>query len=759
MMNGRRSQRLSPLGRFLIFVVVGVLLVRGMPSIAAIAQSQFVAPPALITQGTQAFEQGDFQAALEYWQQAEKAYQRQGDQPGEIGSRLNQAKAWQNLGFYRRAKEGLEQILPLVQAQPATELQAQVWLEYGNLLRLVGDLTTAQRKLETSLEIAQSVGSHEVVQAAQLQLGNVFLAQHNHAAALPYFQQAAASPSSAQLAAQLRQLQVLQVLNRTSEAIALLPVLETHLAQLPPSHQSVYGYIKFASLLPASSTSPLQAAALLATAIQQAKRLNHVRAESYATGQLAKLYEQGGQWQEANRLTRVALQQAKRLNLSEDIYQWQWQLGRILKTENKIPEAIAAYTEAVNLLRSLRQDLTALAPDVQFSFRDEVEPVYRELVDLLLQPNATQAQLKQARQVVESLQLAELNNFFREACIEAEARQIDQIDASAAVIYPVILSDRLEIILSLPGQPLRHVATSVNQRAVEAGIQQMRVALRRTAFGKERQVALGQMYNWLIQPIAADLAQSSPKTLVFVLDGALRSLPMAALYDGKHYLIEQYQIANTPGLQLMSPRTFSQKEARGLIAGLSESRAGAVPLPGVKREIEIIQQYLPSQVLANEKFTGQALKERAVAVPFNVLHLATHGKFGATVEETYLQTWDGRLTVDNLRTVLSQRSLQQQTAVELLVLSACETAEGNNRAALGMAGLAVRSGARSTLATLWAVNDDSTAQFMTQFYQQLAQPQVGKAEAVRNAQLALLQTKSFNHPYFWAPFILVGNWL
>jgi len=755
-MINRRFAR-SPI-RFVLYALLGFWLTVGMP-FGAIAQSQLTSPPALIQAGKQEFERGNFQAALERWQQAETAYRREGDLTGEIGSRLNQAKAWQNLGFYRRAKESLEQILPTVQAQPASALQVEVMLEYGNLLRLVGDLATAQRTLETSLAIAQSSQSQEAVQAAQLQLGNLFLASQNNNAALSYFQQAAAAPGKSQFVAQLRQLQVLQALNRPQEAIALLPAIEAHLTSLPPSHRSVYGYIELAALLPPSNNSSLKAAKLLATAIQQAQSLGNLQAESYATGRLAGVYEQAKQWQDAQRLTQTALQQAKRLEMPEVIYQWQWQLGRILRAQGQSTAAIESYTEAVNLLRSLRKDLTALAPDVQFSFRDQVEPVYRELVDLLLQPDSTQAQLKQARQVVESLQLAELNNFFREACIDAEVRQIDDIDPTAAVIYPVILRDRLEIILSLPGQPLRHQATMVRQSDVEAGIQQMRIAFRPTAFINERRVAFGQMYDWLIKPIAADLSQSSTKTLVFVLDGSLRSLPMAALYDGKQYLVEQYQIANTPGLQLMSPRKFSQAQVRALIAGLSEGVAGAVPLPGVKQEVDIVQRQLPAQVLLNETFTTQALKARAIASPFTLVHLATHGKFGGTAEDTYLQTWDGRLTVNDLRAVLSQRSLKNQPAVELLILSACETAEGNNRAALGMAGLAVRSGARSTLATLWAVNDASTARFASEFYQQLRQPQMGKAQAVRNAQLTLLQSKEFNHPYFWAPFILVGNWL
>lgn len=752
------------LQKFILCSVLGLFLAWGIPFVIAIAQSSASSPQVLITQGQQEFEQGDFQTALNQWQQAEKLYRQQGNETGIIGSRLNQAKAWQNLGFYRRAKELLEQNLATLQAQPISELKAEVMLDYGNLLRLMGDRAEAQRVLQAGLAIAQKLQSSNIIQAAHLHLGNVLLVEQQYPEALQHFQYASTETGSLQLSAQLHQLKLLQQLNHSQEAIALLPTLESHLSTLPPSQRSIYTHIELASLLlspkPQTPTPHLlKSAQLLATAIQQAKALGNTRAESYATGRLGTLYQQTGQLQVAKRLTKSAIQLARRVDVPEILYQWQWQLGRILKAQGEIPAAIQTYTDAVNVLRSLRKDLTGLGLDVQFSFRDQVEPVYRELVDLLLQPNSFQEQLKQARQVVESLQLAELNNFFREACLDTEARQIDEVDPTAAVIYPVILRDRLEIILSLPGQPLRHAATPIVQTEVEAGIQRMRNALRRTAFPQERLAATGDLYRWIIQPIAADLTQQSIKTLVFVLDGSLRNLPMAALHDGHQYLIERYQIANTPGLQLMNPHKFSQQQVKALVAGLSEGVAGAIPLPGVKQEVETIERQLPAQVLMDRAFTTQALKAKATTASFTLVHLATHGNFGSSAENTFLQTWDGRLTVNDLRSVLSQRSLKDQSAIELLVLSACQTAEGNNRAALGMAGLAVRSGARSTLATLWAVNDASTARFIAEFYQQLLQPQVSKAEAVREAQLALIRSKEFSHPFFWAPFILVGNWL
>jgi CHAT domain-containing protein len=129
------------------------------------------------------------------------------------------------------------------------------------------------------------------------------------------------------------------------------------------------------------------------------------------------------------------------------------------------------------------------------------------------------------------------------------------------------------------------------------------------------------------------------------------------------------------------------------------------------------------------------------------------------VEDTFVLTWDNRLNVKELGDLLQTRSQDTNTPIELLVLSACQTAKGDKRAPLGLAGVAVRSGARSTIATLWSVNDESAAQFMIEFYHQLAKSKVTKAQAVRLAQLKLLKKPEFENPFYWAPFVLIGNWL
>jgi CHAT domain-containing protein len=165
-------------------------------------------------------------------------------------------------------------------------------------------------------------------------------------------------------------------------------------------------------------------------------------------------------------------------------------------------------------------------------------------------------------------------------------------------------------------------------------------------------------------------------------------------------------------------------------------------------------------VLLNQEFTTQRLQFQVNARPFSVIHLATHGEFSANPDQTFILAWDRKIKVNELNTLLRARDEQREEPIELLVLSACETAAGDRRAALGIAGIAVRAGARSTLASLWSVNDASTALLMGEFYRAIGDSQMTKAEALRQAQLMLLKDSYYGpRPYYWAPYILLGNWL
>ncbi len=728
----------------------------------------------LNTQGSLQLAQGDAQGAIASWQQATNIYRQTQDEVGVIGSQINQAQALQQLGLYGRARKILAGLQTKLTTEADPQLRALGLRSLGNALQVVGDLEESQTVLKSSLELTQSLDLTEETSATLFSLGNAARALQSYDVAIAFYEQTAARTSKPiiKTEAQLNQLSLLTNLHKWQEAQALIPEIKANLASLAPNRRTIYARVNLAkNLLDLEGQNSVSASYmgevenLLAQTIPQARHLQDKRAYSYALGTLGNLYEQQKQSKTAQKVTAKALALAMDINATDIAYQWQWQLGRLHQQQGNIARAIAFESEAVNSLQAIRGDLVATNLDAQYSFRESVEPIYRDLVKLLLSADGdrpSQEHLVKAREVIESLQLAELENYFREACIDAQPKQIDQVDEQAAVIYPIILPDRLSVIMALPGQPLDYYQTPISQTEVEQTLEGLFQALNPVFSNKKRLGLSEQVYDWLIEPAEAKLAAQNIETLVFVLDGSLRNLPMAALYDGEQYLIEKYGVALTPGLQLLEPEKLAREELEAVVAGVSESNEGFVALPGVKAEIQDISAIVPSQLLLNQEFTNQNFQQQLEKAPSPLVHLATHGQFSSNPEETFIVTWGGRIKVKDFEGLLQSReeSIDAQP-IELLVLSACQTAEGDKRAALGIAGIAVRSGARSTLATLWSVKDESTVKLMDKFYQQLAQANSSatKAEALREAQIALMHSDNFNHPFYWAPFILVGNWL
>jgi CHAT domain-containing protein len=733
----------------------------------------------LSIQGRLQLSLGQAQAALETWQQTAKLYGQANDPTGELGSQVNQAEAMQELGFYRNAARLLQPLQPKLEQQPDSLLKTAGLRNLGNILQVLGDLKQSQQILEQSLAVAQRLRSQTDIDATLLSLGNTARARQEFQTALNlYGQVSRRAVTLVQIQSQLNQLSLLITTEQWQEIQHRWPQILASVTTLPPSRAANMARIQLADSLikllvqpkpqpTADWPSAIDIAQLLSATIQQAQTLSDRTSEAYAKGTLGHLYEQTQQTSEAQKLTQQALLISQNLNAADLAYQWQWQLGRLLRAQGNQKGAIAAYSAALNNLRSLRNDLVTVNPEVQLSFRDEVEPVYRQMVDLLLQsaPGSpvNQANLVQARSVIESLQLAELNNFFRITCLEGKPVQIDQVidqtDPTAAALYPIILPDRLEIILKLPQKPLIRYTTAVRAEQTESTLEQLRWNLARPeALLKSRALAQ-KVYTWLIAPVAKELAQSQVKTLVLVPDGSFRNIPMAALYDGNQYLIEQYAIAIAPGLQLISPRPLPARGSRMVAAGITEPRFGFPSLPHVGQELQEISTEFPSRVLLNERFTNKALQTQVGFQPFSIVHLATHGQFSSKVDETFIVAWDRRITIDELMNLVQSRERGNPTPIELLILSACQTAKGDRRATLGLAGVAVRAGARSTIASLWSVYDQSTAELMNQFYRELSRKSVSKAEALRQAQLTLLRNPKYQRPLFWAPYVLLGNWL
>lgn len=532
----------------------------------------------------------------------------------------------------------------------------------------------------------------------------------------------------------------------------------------------------------------------LNSALTGSRARNDQRLESYSIGLLGRLYGLQGETEDARQLTERAIFLAEQTNALEILYVWQGQLGSLLEVDGNINAALAAYEQAVGTIQSVRPDLAKNAAGAgQVSSRELIEPILLAYADLLLR-HGDAADVRNARNVVEQLKTIEFERFFEETCVagaEGDEMDVSAVASGTSVLYPVIFEDRLELLLSrtLPGagsvvrEDIQRIVVEVDRATLEGVARSARRSLRNDDGSRGPLDELGQLHDLLIEPIAPLLAEADTTTIVFAPDGLLRGIPLSVLYDvdTKRFLIEDYAVATTLGLSLVDPTPFSQARHTGVFAGISESlQIGDAPpfssLEAVRAEIEDIRDVLPGPALIDAEFTKDALRNRLQRSRYSVAHLATHATFGRTVGDSYLLAYGGadgqgsRISLDELQDYTAQARIRGEP-IELLTLSACETGVGdpnadNELAILGLAGVAFKAGARSVLASLWQVYDDSTGELMPTFYEYLINGDseasgrpLTKAEALQRAQLQMLKDPEKRHPAHWGAFILFGNWL
>ena len=366
-------------------------------------------------------------------------------------------------------------------------------------------------------------------------------------------------------------------------------------------------------------------------------------------------------------------------------------------------------------------------------------------------------------------------------------RQVSEVqNIIPALLYVRLKDTHIELVLITDEGPPVYHPIAVTATEVEAVVETFHQTITNPVLRPAQYLpAAQQLYDWFIRPMLADLAAANIDHIGFVLDSGLRSLPMAALHDGQHFLIESYSIGLLPSVGLTSLEPSLQLRSG---SGRSEDQATLAmgvanfddqpDLAAVPVELELASQSKNDERYLDHDATLAALQQRLEQGQFTNVHLATHAVFQpGSLETSYVQLWDQTVSLERLQ----QLPLD---SVDFLILSACATALGDPSAEFGFAGLAVNVGVQTALASLWSISDEGTLGLMSEFYRALAQP-LTRSAALRQAQLAMLKGKvgitdgtvygagartighlsdlsasgswDFSHPAYWSGFTLIGD--
>ncbi len=758
---------------FIQFVLRGtiILLLATMPVlIVTRSDSHETSSPAglAMKEGAQAFERGAFGEALSHWKQAVELYKGSGNAPAQVEALVLSAQASMGLGQSKQALQLLELALALVQKSGDPLIEAPILGHLGRIYLALRQLPEASEYLQQAADIANKQNASPLMATTLNDLGILSVLKQQDKDALNAFQESASHAQSAGLlllaaTARTNAARVLLRLGQSANSRVALDDALDHLKDLPPSRDQSLGLIGIAlayqrltpQLPQAHDPLVLRTAGVLQEAATLAEQQGDKRTLSYALGYLGHLYETEFRMDEALQLTRRALFTAQAVDAPESLYRWQWQLGRQLAATGQLDQAIASYRQATVTLQPIRVELAQASSEGHVAGQDTVKPLFFELADLLLQrasltedANAAEGYLLAARDAIEAYKTAELRDYFKDDCVDAvrsRTTTFDRLSPDTAVIYPIMFGSRLELLMSLPSG-LKRISVPVTAERLTQEIREFRRLIEKRTT-REYVPHAQQLYDWLIRPLETDLSRLNITTLVFVPDSALRTIPLAALHDGSSFLISKFALAMTPGLTLTDPRPLNRDKLRFLTAGLTKSVQGFPPLPYVADEVESIQRLYKSDQLINNAFQTSRLERELREGRYGGLHIATHGRFSTEVNDSFLLTFDGKLTMQTLDQLIGLFRFRQEPR-ELLTGSACQTGVGDDRAALGLAGVALKAGARSALATLWFINDEASATLISEFYRQLRNPALSKAVALQRAQLKLLSDRIYEHPAY-----------
>ena len=707
---------------------------------------------------------GKFERAISVWKQEASTHYARGRKDREIETLLKIAQGYISLGQFNSAIVELKRVMAREPEDSSSVALAQARL--GNAYQGIGNLKQAISYYQSSLEQEKSLSTiNNLVEALQSQSKyNLLLAeeartndssskyrlqaQQNRAQALKYAKQALAlsnktNPSS---------VRALISWHDVSGRALDFPQLELGsimLENLTPSRKVAFLMLNWADVDRERKAMWLQQASEIAFTLDDSYL------KSYVFLELGYFHRELGNLELALNYAQKAQSEAQAELASDSLFRAQHLAGQIYQKVGNSKAALVAYKNALASLDLLNLDSVTIDAEQRINFRTQIEPIYRETLSLLLvdRPKVTKANLVEALAIADKLRLAQLQNYFGEDCFEIEENQ--KVNNSltpkgAASISSIILDERVFFILQLNNGEIHYSQAKISQSEINKLAEQWNQQLK-TRITWEFRDHSRRFYNLIIKPFESELEANNPDVLIFVHDGVLRNLPMAALFDGEKFLAQRWASVSSIGLNFTSTSTKEQ-ENKVAAFGLQAAVLGWSALSNVAEEIQSVQNILGGDRFLNQQFTVDNLSRQLNEREYSVVHLATHGYFGGAAETSFVLAYKQKISALQLEDILGK----SQQIPELLVLSACETAAGSERAILGLAGVSIRSGVKSTLGSLWQVQDDEQSEVIEAFYTYWQSPKYNKATALQKIQIE--QIEQYAHPEQWAALTLIGDY-
>jgi CHAT domain-containing protein/Tfp pilus assembly protein PilF len=708
-------------------------------------------------------EQANLIRAIALWKKSASTYHSRNQKTREIETLLTISQGYISLGDFRSAISNLRQVIVLA---PSDVTLAIVEARLGNAYSGMGNLKQAERLYKSSLEKETSVSTlNNLVTVLKLQQQSNSLkaenvrqesdaalyqiqAKEERIQALTYAKRAFLLGKTETSFSSIRAMIEWSNISHHELSPEQLDIGKNIFSKLPPSP-----YLAFL-MLNWSKIDRSNRVAWLNRADDLAKTVDDISLESYVSLELGYFYEEQGDLKTALGYAQSAQLKAQSKFAYDSLFRAQQLAGRIYQKMGRVENALDAYRGAIVPVDILSRNLVSLKGQKITNFNNEIEPIYHEILELLLgSPKSTSATLKEALVVFEKLRLSQLRSYFGDNCFGIYRQNLSSTSIlkrqNAALINSIMLKEKVVFLLQLKDGRIIKSEAKISKVTLTSRVNQWHQQLK-TGYSWEFRDNSQFFYDLIIRPFEAQLKSNNSQVLVFIHDGMLRNVPMAALLDGDKFLPEKWASASSIGLNFTSPST--QKDLKAAAFGLKARIPGWNQLKSVEKEIDGVQDVIGGHKFLDQKFTVNNFSRQLKEKEYSVVHLATHGYFGGTAQTSFILAYDRKISISSFKNILDQ----SREIPHLMVLSACETAAGNSRALLGLAGVSARSGVTSTIGSFWLVEDRKQSEIVHKFYSYLDEDMSNKAIALQRIQVE--QIRRLVHPATWASLNLIGDW-